>query len=268
MHRLLKNPRLKLYLARDKKIMEDTFSSNLDGWQVTQGEWHKMTIDTNADQSSGLAGGLALDSAGSYNGGTMEKTVFLKEYGEIVFEYYVQNPKAEEEPNRLLFYVDGQLKLEAKGATPWIRCEPIGLTAGEHHLKFVYEVGSNPMGKKGVVDTVTIYEGRHIQALITEHKPPKPMRSIASQKILRGYTRRQEMTESDTVIEFTVCFNGLDFHDFIMRYESIFYFLDEFGVLYRGTFPDTPDTKSVAMNSIYYIDLKLECPQTAGFGFC
>lgn len=267
MHRLLKNPILKLYLARDKKIMEDTFTSDLDGWQVTKGDWHKMTILTNEDKSSGLTGNIALNSAGSYESGVMEKTVKLEEYGEIVFEYYVQNPQADVEPNVLKFYVDDILKLEAKGATPWIRCEPIGLSAGEHRLRFEYEV-TNPIGKKGVVDTITIYEARHLKALITEHKPPKPARNLSAQKILRGYTRYQEMTESDTEIELTICLNGLDYHDFIMRYEGIFYFLDEFGVLYRGTFPDSPDNKSIAMNSIYYIDLKLMCPQTAGFGFC
>lgn len=266
MNKLLKNPWLRLMLAGDKKVLEDTFSSGLDGWNVIQGDWHKVTVDTNEDESSGLAGGIALDCAGSYNGGIMEKTVDLKNYSEIYFEHYVQNPKEDTEPNVLKFYIDGVLKLKVNGASPWITSDAFGVAPGKHTFRFEYQV-SNPMGKKGVVDTFRIYEGRDINALITEYKPPTPSKKLASQDILRGFTRYQQMVEDDTQINFTACFNGLDYQDFISHYDDIFYFLDEFGVLYRGTFPGDPECKSVALRSIYYVDLKMACPQKAGKGF-
>ncbi len=266
MHTLLKNPSLKLLLARDKLIMQDTFENGLGSWQ-TDGSWHKVTVDSNADQSSGLDGNLALDCMGAYEAGTVEKTVELQNYGEISFEHYVQNNK-NEGTNYLKFYIDDTLKLEIKGPSPWYRCDPIGLTPGEHTLKFEYVLEGAPNEKKAVVDTIVIEEAKDVPCLITTYKPPKPIKNLAKNSILRGYTTYQEMVESDTEIEFVAAFNGLEFHEFMIQSDREFYFVDEFGVCYRGIFEEAPEPKSIALRKVYYVELILVASSKVGIGFC
>lgn len=267
MYNLLKQHQLRLLLARDKLISKNTFESGLEDWKVTSGEWHKITIDSNVDQSSGLDGNLALDALGSYDGGVVEKRVTLKNYGEIVFEHYVQNEK-NEGVNLLKFSIDGVVKLEVKGPSPWYRCEPIGLTPGEHVLTFEYITGGSVSGKKAVVDTVTIYEAKDVKCLITESTPPKPVKNIAENKTLRGYSIYQEMVVSNTLIEFTAAFNGLEYRDFIIHHDKIFYYVDEFGTCYRGLLNDEFEIQSKALKHLYFIDLSMSANSRVGTGFC
>lgn len=275
---LLHNPRLRLMQAKYNLSMENSFESDLCGWAVTDGEWHKMTIDSNADNSAGLDGeAKAFNTAGSYDGGSMEKTVWLNNYGEISFEHYVQNnePYLDDQynviriPNYLRFYVDGILKLEIEGPSPWYRCAPIGLPPGRHHLKFEYDLnGGKRELKKAVVDTITIHEAKDIKCIINSYYPPTPVKGLADNKILRGFSVYQEMVESDTKIEFTAIFQGKYFHEFMINNDKIYYFLDEFGVCYRGSFPEMIEPKSIALGEIYGITLTMIAGQKTGVGFC
>lgn len=277
-HRLLKYPNLRLMLAKDKLIMENTFDADLCGWTVTDGEWHKMTIFSNVDESSGLDGNdLAIDTAGSYDGGTMEKTIQVDNYSEISFEHYVQNNWVAKEgsgesvriPNYLRFYVDGILKLEVQGPSPWYRCTPIGLTPGRHHLKFEYDLnGGSRESKKAVVDTITIHKAKDINCQITTYYPAVPVKNLAQNQTLRGFSIYQEMTESDTKIEFAALFEARYFHEFMINHDKIYYFLDEFGVCYRGTFPESIEPKSIAQCNLYGISLTMIAGQKTGVGFC
>jgi hypothetical protein len=266
MYKLLNNHKLKLLYTRDKLITKDMFES-MNGW-VPLGDWHVMTIDTNEDKSSGLDGNIAIQTAGSYGGGAMTKEIIVETYSEILFEYYVQNPKWDTEPNKLTFYIDGVKKLEADGPCPWQRCSPIGLTPGKHEVKFEYQFTGAPDGKKAVVDTFTVWQGKQVDCLVTEYKPAKPSKSLGSSNILRGFTRYQEMAVADTEINFTSAFNGLSFLEFMQKSDEAFYFVDEFGVCYRGIFPKTIEPKNIAMNEVYFIELSFNADQKTGFGFC
>lgn len=269
MERLLSQHKLKLLYSRHKLIASDTFDNTMSGWDIS-GDWHVMTVDTNEDKSSGLDGGLAVNAAGSYNGGIMTKEIELDDYGEIIFEHYVQNGKdgEESESNYLNFYVDNVKKLEIQGSSPWQRCIPIGLTPGKHTIKFEYKINGSPNDKKGVIDTVMIWQGTGVDCLITEYKPPKPLKNVGSNKVLRGFTRYQEMSSADTEIKFTACFNGLHFLEFIQKSDKPFYFVDEFGVCYRGIFSESIEPKSIALNEVYIVELNMVAGQKTGFGFC
>lgn len=264
----INNPnRLQLYYARYEETSRDIFESGLDGWEGDVGsmQWHKMTIDSNEDQSSGLIGGLALDSAGCYEGGVITKEVTLDTWGEIVFEHYVQNPDPSQE-NVLIFSIDGVEKLKVSGPSPWQRCEPIGISPGDHELKFEYRtVAAN--GRKGVIDTIVIHESKKINGLIGEYTPPTPSRNLQEHSILRGFSRVQQMKESDTEIEFQIMFNGLEYQDFLIKSDGIFYFVDEFQACYRGTFPNQITPKQIAVGEYYSIDVRMICPQKVGVGF-
>lgn len=275
LHELIGEPKLSLLLARDKKVLEDTFSSGLCGWQIIEGEWHKMTIDSNVDISTGLDGtAKAVDTLGSYSGGIVEKDVYLDNYGEITFEHYIQNNENIDGQgirvnNYLRFYVDNILKLEIKGPSPWYRSQPIGLPPGRHRLKFQYDLnGGKPHNKKAVVDTVTIYEAKTMRCLIKSYFPPKPVQGLAQNKILRGFSIFQEMTQSDTQIEFEAAFDGLHFHEFMKNRKQVFYFLDEFGVCYRGVFNDAIEPKSIALNKLYFVSVTFTSGSEVGVGFC
>ena len=266
MHTLLKRPVLRLLLAKYKLIAEDTFENDLGTWQ-TDGSWHKVTVESNIDQSSGLDGNLALNCMGAYESGIVEKTIQLENYGEISFEHYIQNNK-NEGANYLRFYIDDALKLEIKGPSPWYRCDPIGLTPGEHKLKFEYVFEGTRNEKKAVVDTIIIEEAKDVPCLITTYTPPKPIKKLASNSILRGFTTYQDMVESDTEIEFVAAFNGLEFHDFMIHSDQIFYFVDEFGVCYRGIFESGVEPKSIALKKVYYVELVMVASSKVGIGFC
>lgn len=265
MRNILYKPKLRLFRIRDKLVYQDNFENGLDGWSI-EGNWHKMTVDTNVDESAGLDGDLAINCAGSYSGGVMKKKITLKTYGEIYFNHYVQNPEEKTSPNCLKFYIDNILQLEVKGATPWQACEPMGLSPGEHEIKFEYIV-KDELGKKGVVDNIRIFEGIEVNCLITKYTPPRPAKNITQNKILRGFTRFQEMQESDTEIEFSVAFSDMEFLDFQRNHDKIYYFIDEFGVCYRGLFATTYEPDKVALNSVYVIGLKLVASQKLGVGF-
>jgi len=266
MRGIFRNPKLRLLRARHKKVFHDSFEgTDLVGWTVT-GNWHVMTIDTNEDASAGLDGDLAINSAGSFYGGIMKRKIKLDIYGEIIFNHYVQNPNDRESPNYLNFYVDGSLKLQIKGASPWQSCEPIGLYPGEHEIAFEYVV-EDPSNKKGVIDDIEVWECRNIDATITKYTPPKPAKDFARNNTLRGYTRFQEMVATGTEIDFTAAFDDLDFLEFQRHSNSIYYFIDEFGTCYRGMFVDTYTPEHVALNSIYLIQLSLLAGQKTGVGF-
>lgn len=281
---LLRYPDLKLLLARYRRIMLDDFErgpTDLYGWNVSVQEgdvnqgWHVMNNDTNEDKSSGLEGGTAIDSLGAWHESTAEKEITLKNYGEISFEHYVKNDPLKDgkvrSKNILQFYIDDVLKLEVKGPSPWYRCEPIGLTPGKHKLRFEYILpwdDKDPNERKGVVDTITVHEARDARSLITAYKPPYPVRSAEKVAILRGFSTFQEMKEADTKIEFTAAFEGIDFHDFMIHSSDIFYFVDEFGICYRGVLDGEMEPKSIALSKQYIVDLSMTAGQKAGKGFC
>jgi hypothetical protein len=239
-----------------------------EGWEIT-GDWHIVTVDTNVDLFAGLDGGLNLSTAGSYEGGTMKTTVECGNYSEIIFEHCVKNGyDGDNLPNALIYYVDGLEKLRIPGPSPWQRIIPMGLTPGKHELTFTYEYEGEPNTKAGIVDTIRVWQARPVPCLITEYTPPRPARNVGSSKVLRGFTRYQEMSVADTEINFTALFNGLDYHEFMMKSDEPFYFLDEFGVCYRGIFPDTINPKSIALDAVYSIELTMIAGQKTGFGFC
>jgi hypothetical protein len=265
---ILTNPKCKLIHAIQEEVVKDTFDTGLNGWTGdTGGAWHKMTIDTNADASSGLTGGLALNSAGCYESGSIEKEIELSNYGEVVFEHYVQNPDESKEINKLNFYIDDVLKLSVEGPSPWQRCQPIGITPGRHTFKFEYIV-KNPSGRKGVFDTFVVTEGRDVDCIITRNIPAKPVNNLAANKTLRGFTRIQQMCEADTEIDFTALFEPIEFRDFIMHSNEIFYYIDEFGICYRGCFHNKVEPKTIAMDSLYTMNLTMLAHQKSGIGFC
>lgn len=266
MRNILSNPKLRLLRARYKRVFYDSFEdTELVGWTVT-GNWHVMTIDTNEDASAGLDGDLAINSAGSFYGGIMKRKIKLNNYGEISFNHYVQNPNDRDCPNYLNFYLNGNLRLQVKGASPWQSCEPMGLPPGEHEIAFEYVV-EEPANKKGVIDDIEVWESKDIDTLITKYSPPRPAKNFARNNTLRGYTRFQEMVATDTEVDFTATFNDLSFLDFQRHSNSTYYFIDEFGTCYRGIFADNYYPEHVALNSIYLIQLSLLAGQKTGVGF-
>lgn len=264
---LLSYHKLRLIRARHKKITEDYFDVGMGEWKSIEGDWHQVTVDTNVDDKTGIEGDFLINAAGSYEGGITERVVELKNYGEVIFERYVKNDDTSTGKNTLNFYIDDVLKLSVNGPVPWRRIEPIGITPGKHVLKFEYIVGDKKVGKSGVFDSFTIWEGRDINTTIANYKPPRPIKNIVQNKTLRGHTRFQEMTISDTEISFSAMFSGESFLDFIVNSDKIFYFIDEFGVCYRGIFPATVDPESKALNHLYYINLSMIATQKAGVGF-
>ncbi len=248
-------------------VFEDYNNKSLGEWQIVAGEWHPITVDSNADVSGGLSGDLAVDCIGSYAGGDIEREIELEEFGEITFGHYVQNEHLDGNPN-LKFYIDDVLKLEVKGPTPWYTCAPIGITPGLHKLRFSYDPDGDLWGKKAVIDTFTISIGKDISCIISNYTPAKPIRNLAENKILRGNTQYQQMTKSDTEISFTATFSGRDFAHFMAISEDVFYFIDEWGICYRGIFPDDTEPSSIALNHVYTVELILKSDSQVGRGFC
>lgn len=257
---------MRLLKARHKRLIRDEFSDGIDPWIAT-GDFHHVTIDTNEDKKAGIEEALLIDAAGSYTGGIMEREVTLKDYGEVVFERYVKNDDPSTGKNKLNFYVNNVLKLTLNGPTPWRRTHPIGIPPGVNKLKFEYIVEGPPNQRSGVVDTFEIWEGKGLNATISNYTPAKPIKNLTQNKTLRGYSRFQQMSESDTAIKFTALFKGADFLEFMATSDDIFYFVDEFGVVYRGIFPENIEPESIAMNSVYAVTLEMVAPQRAGVGF-
>jgi hypothetical protein len=214
---------------------------------------HQVKVDTNADDKTGIEGDFLINSAGSSSGGIAEREIFLENYEEIVFERYVKNDKANTGKNKLNFYIDGVLKLSVEGPSPWRRIEPIGVSPGKHIVKFEYIVERSLSHKSGIFDTFTVWEGRTINTTIAKYAPAKPIRQIAQNKTLRGYTRFQEMTASDTEVNFSAMFDGSSFLEFMANSDKIFYFVDEFGICYRGLFPSLidPEGKALSLSTRY-----------------
>lgn len=261
---LLSYHKLKLIQARQRKIIEDTFDDGMGEWY---GGFHHVTVDTNIDDKTGIEGDFLIDAAGSYNGGVVMRDFELENYGEIVFERYVRNDDVETGGNQLNFYIDDVLKMSIDGPSPWRRVEPIGVAPGKHTVKFEYIVEDRPNLKSGIFDTFTVWEGRSINTTITNYTPPKPYKNVASNDTLRGHTRFQEMVLSDTEINFSAIFKGESFIDFMANSGEVFYFVDEFGVCYRGLFPNSINPECKAMNKLYYINLSMIAPQKVGVGF-
>lgn len=267
MRDLLKHHKLKLIQARHKRIIEDDFDNGLGEWKVIEGDFHQVTVDTNVDDKTGIEGDFLINSAGSYMGGITEREIFLENYGEIVFERYVKNGEMKSGKNKLNFYIDGVLKLSVEGPSPWRRIEPIGVSPGKHIVRFEYIVEGSLAHKSGIFDTFTVWEGRTINTTIAKCTPPKPLRQIAQNKTLRGYTRFQEMAASDTEINFSAMFDGPSFLEFMANSDEIFYFVDEFGKCYRGLFPNAIDPEGKVLSELYYVNLVLIAAQKAGVGF-
>lgn len=264
---LLNNHKLKLLKARYKKVVSDTFEDGLGEWREILGDFHHVTIDTNDDKKAGIEEDLLIDAAGSYDGGLLEREVDLDNYGEIVFEYYVKNDDPGTGNNTLNFYINGKLKLSIDGPTPWRRIPPIGIPPGKSYLWFEYLVKGSKMHKSGVIDSFEIWESRDLNTTISKYSPARPIRDVIQNKTLRGHSRFQEMSASDTAIKFTALFKGEDFHEFIVSSDGIFYFIDEFGVVYRGIFPESIEPEATALNVIYAVSLEMVAPQKTGVGF-
>lgn len=264
---LLNNHKLKLLKARYKKVVSDTFEDGLGKWNNILGEFHHVTVDTNDDKKTGIEEGLLIDAAGSYEGGWIEREVNLENYGEIVFERYVKNDEPSTGTNELNFYINGELKLSIKGPAPWRRIPPIGIAPGKSYLWIEYRVKGSLDHKSGVIDTFEIWESKELNTTISTYSPAKPLRDITQNKTLRGHSRFQEMSASDTSIKFIALFKGADFHEFIVDSDDIFYFIDEFGVVYRGIFPEVIEPEATALNALYAVSLEMVAPQKTGVGF-
>lgn len=264
---LLKHHRLKLLQARHKRIIRNEFPAGIAPWINTEGDFHFVTVDTNEDKKAGIEEPLLINAAGSYEGGIMEREVTLKNYGEVVFERYVKNDDKSTGKNKLNFYINDVLKLSVDGPAPWRKTQPIGVPPGTNKFKFEYIVEGTPNQKSGVVDTFEIWESKDLNTIVTNYTPARPIRNIVQNKTLRGYSRFQEMNASDTSIKFTAMFKGIDFHEFMTNSDGIFYFLDEFGVIYRGIFPENIEPDSVALNALYTVNLEMVAPQKTGVGF-
>ena len=264
---LLNNHKLKLFQARYKRVIRDEFTDGLGKWHNFLGEWHHVTVDTNDDEKAGIEEGLLIEAAGSYTGGWMEREVNLENYGEIVFERYVKNDDIKTGSNELNIYVNMELKLSIKGPSPWRRIPPIGIAPGKNIIWVEYRIKGNPMHKSGVIDTFEVWESKNLNTTISKFSPARPIKNLTQNKTLRGYSRFQEMSASDTSIKFTALFRGLDFHEFIVNSDGIFYFVDEFGVVYRGIFPETIEPEATALNALYAVTLEMVAPQKTGVGF-
>lgn len=274
---LLSHHDVTLLLARGGRRLYDDFERDMCGWRVSQGDaaqgWHHMTIDTNEDESSGLTGGVAVNTLGAWAPSKVSKTIHLDRYGEISFEHYVKNDPDQSGKarghNLLRFFVDGQIKLEVRGPSPWYRCEPIGLLPGDHELEFEYILpDGDKANRKAVIDTITVWQAQNVRCLITKYTPPYPSQNRAKIQVLRGFTAYQQMTEADTKIEFTAAFEGIDFQDFMIHADDVFYLVDEFGVCYRGVFDGDMGPESVALCKNYAVELTMIAGQKTGIGFC
>lgn len=265
---LLKHQRLRLLRARDKLVYNYTFDDGtLGDWKITSGEFHVMTVDSNVDKSAGLDGNLALKTLGSYSGGTVECEIEVEDYSEISFEYYVQDNNNTNEPV-FKFYIDDVCKIDVKGASPWIRCKPIGLTPGKHVLKCMYEPGGNKNAKKAVIDSIEIWQAQEVKCLIKTHTPAYPSTQLASNKTLRGYTSYQQSCASDTACTFTAAFDSQPYLDFVVHIDNIFYYIDEFGKCYRGIFPDKFKPTNPVFANLYFVEMTLIAADKCGVGFC
>ena len=262
---------LKLYLldtGNSKSLfLNDTFEAGDEGWQIETGQFHHVTIDTNTDASTGLEGDILVNAYGSYYGGTAYKEVEIVQYSEVVFEWYMQNDNPELQDNEFVFYVDGVEKARLVRATPWERIKPVGLAPGKHTLSFTYNAGAIPNGKKGVFNHFQIWKSERIICKVRDYKPPVTESQLSESKTIRGYTRFQEMTEADTILSFQMIINAEYFQNFQRNMRKIFYFVDEFGIAYRGVFRNITSDK-IALGSVYSFDLDFISDSKVGYGFC
>lgn len=257
-----------LYLAQNEIILHNTFDKeeSIEPWEKT-GEFHWVSNKTNVDNLDDLEGNFLVNAMGSYKGGTAKTEIELETFGEIIFEYYFQN-FTDIADNYFKFYIDDEVKLEGNQTTPWQRIRPIGIRPGKHSLKFEYNPGSTPFNdKKFAVDNIIIYQSKKINCIIRDYKPPKPNLNLVENKILRGFTRKQEMTKADTTIKFQAIFYSPYYKDFIRVFKRPFYFVTEYGTCYRGTFTGY-DIENIGLCSAYSFDLELICDQEIGVGFC
>ncbi len=255
-----------LYVAQNQIILHSTFENDIEPWKPT-GEFHHVTENTNVDNLEDLEGKFLVNAMGSYEGGIAETEIELKTFGEIIFEYYFQN-FTEIHDNYFKFYVDNEVKLEGSQTTPWQRIRPIGIRQGKHVLKFEYNPGTPPPNnKKFAVDNIIVYEAKKIDCIIKDYKPPKPNINLVENKILRGFTRKQEMTKADTSIKFQAIFYAEHYEEFIKLFKKPFYFVTEYGKCYRGTFSNY-DIENIALCSVCSFDLEMICDQEIGNEFC
>lgn len=256
---------LTLRLANTRVVTYDTFDDGMDGWTIRDGSWHHVTIDTNEDQSSGIGGGILMKALGSYYGGTVEKTLTFNAAGEIVFDYYVQNDG--NVVNFMSFFINGARVLHITRPTAWQHSVVFGVPQGTHTFAFKYGIiGEFGIGHKAVVDNFKATTSKRMGGFIKDYKPPKAINGPGSASIVRGYTRFQEMKKSDTQIDFQMQMWGEEYLEFTRNQESIFYFTDEFGIIYRGRF-NSLSTGQVALGVLYYFDLTMICDSDVGFGF-
>ncbi len=264
---------LKLYVAQNELLFVDDFESDLaaegdipNGWVASKDfqsdenfmDWHVMSIDTNEDQSTGLDGGIKIKSLGSYWGGSVEKEFTIDCFGELIFEYYLQNDDPDAPANFLEFWLDGEIYFRAVKATPWRRIEPIVLYPGTHTIKFVYDCRGVEKLRKAAFDNVTLWGSRRLFCKIHDYKPPRPDLNYTENKILRSFTRRHEMREHDTPIEFKATFYAEQYIDFSLLYKRVFYFVDEFQRCFRGVF-EKFEIENIALGSAYTFELELIC---------
>ncbi len=267
---------LKLYVAQNELLFVDDFESELsaegeipNGWVASKEfqkdenfmDWHIMSIDTNEDQSTGLDGNIKIKSFGSYWGGSVEKEFTIDSFGELIFEYYLQNGDPDAPTNYLEFWLDGEIYFRAVRATSWKRIEPIVLFPGTHTIKFVYNCKGVQKSRKAAFDNVTVWSSRRLFCKIRDYKPPRPDLNFADSKILRGFKRKQEMREHDILIQFQAIFYAEHYIDFVSLFKRIFYFVDEYQRCFRGVFKKF-EIENIALASAYSFDLELVCGRT------
>jgi hypothetical protein len=253
-----------LYKAEHDVFLNDEFDYDIDGWTVTDGEWHHVTIDTNDDNSLGLEGDVLVGAMGSYYGGSVVRTIELPFWGEFAFDFLLQNNLGIK--NRLRLQLNGITILDLSRPTTFQRSRIYGLPAGKHEFKFIYDVEDDVLGHKAVIDNFLVTTAKRIPCFVQNYVPPSPMLDLGMTKILRGHTRTQEMKRRDTTISFSAQMIPIHYVYLQQCYHGVFYIVDEFTNIYRGIITKYAP-KGQVVGRLYLVDLTFMCDSDIGVGF-
>jgi len=254
---------LSIRLANTRTLTNDTFDYDMDGWKIKSGEWHHVTIDTNEDESSGISGDVLVNAMGSYYGGVVSKTLTFNNTGEVAFDFYLQNDG--NVTNSMTFSINGIIVLNVIRPSAWQHSVVYGLPQGTHTFSFEYIIKGDGLGHKAVVDNFKATTSRLMGSFIADYSPPKAINDLGETKILRGYTSFQQMKKYDTEITFQIQMWKEEYLRFTRNQNSIFYFTDEFGIIYRGRFSGL-DTSHKAVE-LYIFDVTMISDSDVGYGF-
>lgn len=250
-----------LFLAEHKIIYKSNFSEGLGDFVNADGLWHKVTVDTNLDVSSGLTGGLAIDAMGCYRGGSTDITFNLNTFGEFTFDYYLQND-LKTNPNLLTVAINNDNKLSMEGPRPWTSHPPIVLNRGTNEVEFAYDPTAYtdpdniPDGKKVIVDNFIATEAKELPLLIQTTDLIKPKNEVTSNKTLRGETIYQRSKKDTMAVNITIIADAVDLNELMINIHRIFYFKDEFNFIYRGVIVDEPSIQRIAYSKYYTVKIQ------------